>query len=67
MRNKARAVLVVVLGGVVAGCLRPPEKLGGADAAPQARAVEGMDADGATLRLSDYRGKVVLLHFWHAA
>jgi cytochrome oxidase Cu insertion factor (SCO1/SenC/PrrC family) len=26
--------------------------------------VEGVDADGRTVRLSDFRGKVVLIDFW---
>jgi peroxiredoxin Q/BCP len=26
--------------------------------------IEGVDQDGQPLRLSDYRGKVVLLYFW---
>ena len=29
-----------------------------------APAVEGVDADGQTVKLSDFRGKVVLIDFW---
>jgi hypothetical protein len=31
----------------------------------QAPEIEGEDQDGRRLKLSDYRGKVVLLYFWH--
>ncbi len=31
---------------------------------PHAPEIAGEDLDGAPLRLSDYRGKVVLLDFW---
>jgi cytochrome oxidase Cu insertion factor (SCO1/SenC/PrrC family) len=31
----------------------------------QAPDVEGVDQDGRRFKLSDYRGKVVLLDFWH--
>ncbi len=33
----------------------------------QAPDIEGVDQDGLRLKLSDYRGKVVLLDFWHQA
>lgn len=35
-----------------------------ADAARPAPEISGIDADGKKFRLSDYRGKVVLLDFW---
>ena len=43
-------------GSVVAGFDR-------GDLAPD---IEGTDADGKPFKLSDYRGKVVLLKFWHS-
>ena len=52
---------------VLAGCMRVggtgprPAALREGRPAPE---IEGVDADGRTFRLSDYRGKVVLLHFW---
>jgi cytochrome oxidase Cu insertion factor (SCO1/SenC/PrrC family) len=54
---------------LTAGCLREagtgtePTGLRVGRAAPE---VEGIDADGRPFRLSDYRGRVVLLHFWRA-
>ena len=30
-----------------------------------APAIEGTDSQGRAMRLADYRGKVVLLSFWH--
>ena len=70
------AVLTVALGVGLTGCggRTPPGKAprvsGPADgirvgaAAPE---IEGVDADNKTFRLSDYRGKVVLLTFWHSS
>jgi hypothetical protein len=49
---------------VVVGCmplLRTREVCEGQVAPP----TEGTAADGQSLRLSDYRGRVVLLCFWH--
>jgi cytochrome oxidase Cu insertion factor (SCO1/SenC/PrrC family) len=39
----------------------PPAPIQVGDTAPD---IEGTDADGRAFRLSDYRGKVVLLDFW---
>jgi hypothetical protein len=53
-----------VLLGVVVGCmplLRTREVSEGQAAPP----TEGTASDGRALRLSDFRGKVVLLCFWH--
>jgi cytochrome oxidase Cu insertion factor (SCO1/SenC/PrrC family) len=59
-------LLLLVLA---AGCMR--EGGSGAEQRPAAPRVgrpapeiEGVDADGRAFRLSDYRGRVVLLHFW---
>ena len=56
----------LALGALLAGCLAL--QTGGVGVGPgkEAPGVEGADADGQPLRLSDYRGQVVLLHFWHS-
>ena len=46
-----------------------PDAAAGPEVSPpsvgsQAPEIEGQDVDGETFRLSDYRGKVVLLDFW---
>jgi cytochrome oxidase Cu insertion factor (SCO1/SenC/PrrC family) len=59
-------LLLLVLA---AGCMRQggpateqrPAALRDGRPAPE---IEGVDAQGRAFRLSDYRGKVVLLHFW---
>jgi hypothetical protein len=56
----------LLLLGIVAGCmplLRTREAREGQPAPP----IEGMAGNGQALSLSDYRGKVVLLCFWHGS
>ncbi len=65
--RRTAPLLVLVLA---AGCMREgspateaqrPAALRDGRPAPE---IEGVDAEGRPFRLSDYRGKVVLLHFW---
>jgi AhpC/TSA family len=49
----------------LAGCM--PMFYSGPGEGMKAPLTQGRDADGRTLSLSDYRGKVVLLSFWHGA
>jgi cytochrome oxidase Cu insertion factor (SCO1/SenC/PrrC family) len=61
--------LLLVLAAALAGCdvLFPPggsaqaTRFANGAAAPD---IQGEDADGQSFRLSEYRGKVVLLSFW---
>jgi hypothetical protein len=56
----------LLLGGLAAGCLRLGETLesvGSDQAAPE---IAGADAKDQPFKLSDYRGKVVLLDFWRS-
>jgi hypothetical protein len=65
MTSLPRLAGLVLFFGVVAGCVsltRNRQTCEGQPAPP----TEGISGEGQTLRLSDYRGKVVLLCFWHA-
>jgi hypothetical protein len=76
MRLLPWTAMFVALGGALAGCggsgeaprLPGPHPsgpltvgLGKGQLAPE---IEGEDAEGRRFKLSDYRGKVVLLDFW---
>lgn len=50
--------------GNASGVAEPGDGPRVGSAAPE---IEGVDADNQTFRLSDYRGKVVLLTFWHSS
>jgi hypothetical protein len=59
MRNHRRTVWAAVVC-LVAGCLAWPLRTTHR-AAPE---IEGVDSHNIAFRLSDYRGRVVLLDFW---
>jgi cytochrome oxidase Cu insertion factor (SCO1/SenC/PrrC family) len=50
-----------LLGIALAGCGTSAVPAKNARPAPE---IEGEDQDGVTFKLSDYRGKVILLDFW---
>jgi cytochrome oxidase Cu insertion factor (SCO1/SenC/PrrC family) len=75
MRRPLRFGLVAAALWIAAGCDpgRPARKMSdaptgeakeGVRAGNRAPEITGEDADGASFKLSDYRGKVVLLDFW---
>jgi hypothetical protein len=67
MRAKRLRLAVLVLAGALpAGCGTPAGgRTTAFHAGRGAPEIEGADADGVAFRLSDYRGKVVLLDFWN--
>jgi cytochrome oxidase Cu insertion factor (SCO1/SenC/PrrC family) len=66
------SALGLALGGCYQGGNSPPRQSSqssgsvkeGIKIGDRAPDIQGEDADGKTFRLSDYRGKVVLLDFW---
>jgi cytochrome oxidase Cu insertion factor (SCO1/SenC/PrrC family) len=65
MRRLVRAGLILSAAVLVAvGCENTPTKSGRVRVGQPAPEIEGEDQDGKPLKLSDYRGKVVLLDFW---
>jgi cytochrome oxidase Cu insertion factor (SCO1/SenC/PrrC family) len=75
MRSMLFAVpAMIVVGLMLYGCHSPqsqarkaePEhvQLAAVDVGQQAPDIDGEDWDGQRLHLADYRGKVVVLHFW---
>jgi cytochrome oxidase Cu insertion factor (SCO1/SenC/PrrC family) len=55
---------IVVLGIVVAGCAFSGKQSSGPPVGSVAPEIAAVDQDGKEFKLSDYRGKVVLLDFW---
>ncbi len=62
MRTTHRIALLVT-GAALAGCIATSTNTGLSKGKP-AHNIRGIDADGQSFQLSDYRGKVVLLDFW---
>ena len=63
-----RLLPIVLLGVLIAGCMPPPPPTSPTRTAPEigcwAPELEATDTDGKKIKLSDYRGKVVLIDFW---
>jgi cytochrome oxidase Cu insertion factor (SCO1/SenC/PrrC family) len=67
MRSRSVLFLLLLLGVPLAGCGSngtPPAKGGVPVVGQLAPEIEGVDIDGQRFKLSDYRGKVVVLDFW---
>ena len=65
-RSWTHRILLVVWGWYLLTCLiaahaHPPKALGIGQVAPD---ITGGDVDGKAFKLSDYRGKIVVLDFW---
>ncbi|HTU23070.1 MAG TPA: TlpA disulfide reductase family protein [Gemmataceae bacterium] len=76
MRTLPRGVMLLLIGAALIGCVansthttrsvtrKRSDIDKRADAAKPAKEIRGIDADGKSFQLSEYRGKVVLLDFW---
>ncbi|MCR9245427.1 MAG: redoxin domain-containing protein [bacterium] len=64
MRPSRHAATCLLTGALaLAGCYSP-RFVGEREQPKMAPEIEGVDFDGTRFRLSDYRGKVVMLDFW---
>jgi thiol-disulfide isomerase/thioredoxin len=63
-----RRLILLAAALVVAGCMPPPPPTKATRTAPEigcwAPELEATDVDGTKIKLSNYRGKVVLIDFW---
>jgi cytochrome oxidase Cu insertion factor (SCO1/SenC/PrrC family) len=72
MRTLPRGVTFFLIGAASIGCIANNTNTTRstshkpANTAKGEQEIVGVDADGKRFRLSDYRGKVVLLDFWAA-
>jgi len=64
MRSYLLWLAVVLVGIVLAGCVETPSSMPGPNVRTEATDIKGVDSAGNELKLSDYRGKVVLVDFW---
>jgi hypothetical protein len=59
MSSITRFACILFAAGLVCGCGGGEGKKGG-----PAQEIQGNDGDGKEFKLSDYKGKVVMLSFW---
>jgi cytochrome oxidase Cu insertion factor (SCO1/SenC/PrrC family) len=66
MKKISGLAALLLLGGVLAGCLRVDGTLVSVSPEMAAPPIKGEDSKDQPFQLSDYRGKVVLLKFWRS-
>ena len=66
MRILTRLAPVMLLAGILAGCMHSEQASGdvGLAAGQLAPNLSGRDTEGLSVKLSDFRGQVVLIDFW---
>jgi thiol-disulfide isomerase/thioredoxin len=74
MRSFIRIAIAALLGAILIGCMKredesaapavKPASSGSYRIGQMAQEIEGEDMDGQRMKLSDFRGKVVVLDFW---